>query len=69
MGSASAERAMEVSAVEQYPWGAFVHFRDPNGNGWWCRKLPLAISGAVRLTATRLAAEFALFGEPGDSSA
>jgi predicted enzyme related to lactoylglutathione lyase len=28
------ERGVEVSEVEAYPWGRFVYFRDPDGNGW-----------------------------------
>jgi predicted enzyme related to lactoylglutathione lyase len=29
-----AERGVEVSEVQDYPWGRFVYFRDPDGNGW-----------------------------------
>jgi predicted enzyme related to lactoylglutathione lyase len=29
-----AERGVEVSEVEEYPWGRFVIFRDPDGNLW-----------------------------------
>ena len=25
---------VEVSDVQDYPWGRFVHFADPDGNGW-----------------------------------
>lgn len=28
------ERGVEVSEVEEYPWGTFVHFADPDGNRW-----------------------------------
>ncbi len=28
------ERGVEVSEVQQFPWGRFVFFRDPDGNGW-----------------------------------
>ena len=28
------ERGVEASEVETYPWGRFVYFRDPDGNGW-----------------------------------
>ena len=29
-----AERGVEVSAVEEYPWGRFCFFSDPDGNRW-----------------------------------
>jgi catechol 2,3-dioxygenase-like lactoylglutathione lyase family enzyme len=25
---------VEVSEVQEYPWGTFVYFSDPDGNGW-----------------------------------
>jgi len=25
---------VEVSAVDEQPWGRFVYFKDPDGNGW-----------------------------------
>jgi catechol 2,3-dioxygenase-like lactoylglutathione lyase family enzyme len=28
------ERGVEVSDVQQFPWGAFVFFADPDGNRW-----------------------------------
>ena len=28
------ERGVEASDVETYPWGRFVYFSDPDGNGW-----------------------------------
>jgi predicted enzyme related to lactoylglutathione lyase len=28
------ERGVEASEVESYPWGRFVYFSDPDGNGW-----------------------------------
>lgn len=27
-------RGVEVSDVQDYPWGRFVFFSDPDGNGW-----------------------------------
>lgn len=27
-------RGIEVSAIDDQPWGSFVYFRDPDGNGW-----------------------------------
>jgi predicted enzyme related to lactoylglutathione lyase len=29
-----AERGVEVSEVSEFPWGSFVFFSDPDGNGW-----------------------------------
>ena len=29
-----AERGVEVSDVQTFPWGSFVFFHDPDGNGW-----------------------------------
>jgi predicted enzyme related to lactoylglutathione lyase len=29
-----AGRGVEVSEVQEFPWGRFVFFRDPDGNGW-----------------------------------
>ena len=34
------ERGVEVSGVEEFPWGSFVFFRDPDGNGWSVQQLP-----------------------------
>jgi catechol 2,3-dioxygenase-like lactoylglutathione lyase family enzyme len=28
------ERGVEVSDVQEFDWGSFVFFRDPDGNGW-----------------------------------
>jgi len=29
-----AERGVDVSPVQDFPWGRFVFFADPDGNGW-----------------------------------
>jgi catechol 2,3-dioxygenase-like lactoylglutathione lyase family enzyme len=29
-----ADRGVEVSDVQPFPWGNFVFFKDPDGNGW-----------------------------------
>jgi predicted enzyme related to lactoylglutathione lyase len=29
-----AERGVEVSEVQDFDWGSFVFFSDPDGNGW-----------------------------------
>jgi predicted enzyme related to lactoylglutathione lyase len=28
------ERGVEASEVQEFPWGRFVFFSDPDGNGW-----------------------------------
>jgi predicted enzyme related to lactoylglutathione lyase len=28
------ERGIEVTEVQEFPWGRFVFFSDPDGNGW-----------------------------------
>jgi catechol 2,3-dioxygenase-like lactoylglutathione lyase family enzyme len=35
-----AERGVEVSDVQEFPWGAFVFFSDPDGNRWSVQQLP-----------------------------
>jgi catechol 2,3-dioxygenase-like lactoylglutathione lyase family enzyme len=35
-----AQRGVEVSEIDRLPWGAFVHFRDPDGNRWSLQELP-----------------------------
>jgi predicted enzyme related to lactoylglutathione lyase len=34
-----AERGVEVSEVQDFPWGRFVFFEDPDGNGWAVQQL------------------------------
>jgi len=29
-----AARGVDVSEVQVFPWGSFVFFKDPDGNGW-----------------------------------
>jgi catechol 2,3-dioxygenase-like lactoylglutathione lyase family enzyme len=41
-----AGRGVEVSDVDDQPWGRFVYFRDPDGNGWSLQQLPDWSSGA-----------------------
>ena len=41
-----AGRGVEVSDVDEQPWGRFVYFRDPDGNGWALQQLPVWSSGA-----------------------
>ncbi len=35
-----AGRGVEVSEVQVFPWGSFVMFSDPDGNGWAVQQLP-----------------------------
>jgi catechol 2,3-dioxygenase-like lactoylglutathione lyase family enzyme len=34
------ERGVEVTDVQTFPWGAFVFFKDPDGNAWSVQQLP-----------------------------
>jgi predicted enzyme related to lactoylglutathione lyase len=33
-------RGVDVSEVQLFPWGSFVFFKDPDGNGWAVQQLP-----------------------------
>ena len=35
-----AGRGVEVSEVQQFPWGDFVFFADPDGNTWSVQAIP-----------------------------
>ena len=35
-----ANGGVDVSEVEQMPWGAFVYFSDPDGNAWAVQAIP-----------------------------
>ncbi|HZM64711.1 MAG TPA: glyoxalase superfamily protein [Nakamurella sp.] len=32
-------RGVQVSEVQEFPWGSFVFFDDPDGNGWAVQQL------------------------------
>ena len=34
------ERGAEVSDIQEFPWGSFVFFSDPDGNRWAVQQLP-----------------------------
>jgi predicted enzyme related to lactoylglutathione lyase len=34
-----AGRGIEVSEISEFPWGRFVFFQDPDGNGWACQEI------------------------------
>ena len=38
--SALDERGVEVGVVQEFPWGSFVFFNDPDGNGWAVQQPP-----------------------------
>jgi predicted enzyme related to lactoylglutathione lyase len=33
-------RGVDVSEVQEFDWGSFVFFSDPDGNGWAVQQLP-----------------------------
>jgi catechol 2,3-dioxygenase-like lactoylglutathione lyase family enzyme len=35
------ERGVEVSEVQDFDWGRFVFFSDPDGNGWAVQQIPV----------------------------
>jgi predicted enzyme related to lactoylglutathione lyase len=35
-----AARGVDVSEVQHFPWGSFVFFSDPDGNGWAVQQVP-----------------------------
>jgi catechol 2,3-dioxygenase-like lactoylglutathione lyase family enzyme len=39
-------RGVEASEVDEQPWGRFVYFSDPDGNGWALQELPEWSAGA-----------------------
>jgi catechol 2,3-dioxygenase-like lactoylglutathione lyase family enzyme len=38
--AALVSRGVDVSEVQEFPWGSFVFFKDPDGNGWALQQLP-----------------------------
>jgi catechol 2,3-dioxygenase-like lactoylglutathione lyase family enzyme len=35
-----AGQGLEVSDIQDFPWGRFVFFSDPDGNGWAVQQIP-----------------------------
>jgi predicted enzyme related to lactoylglutathione lyase len=33
-------RGLEVGDIQEFPWGRFVFFADPDGNGWALQEVP-----------------------------
>ncbi len=42
-----ASRGVDVSEVQDFPWGRFVFFSDPDGNGWAVQQIPDYGGGAT----------------------
>ena len=40
-----AGRGVDVSDVNDFPWGRFVWFSDPDGNGWALQQIPTRDGG------------------------
>jgi predicted enzyme related to lactoylglutathione lyase len=38
--AALVEGGVDVSEVQDFPWGRFVFFSDPDGNGWAVQQIP-----------------------------
>jgi catechol 2,3-dioxygenase-like lactoylglutathione lyase family enzyme len=34
------QRGIDVTEIEELPWGKFVYFKDPDGNKWSVQELP-----------------------------
>ena len=39
-------RGIDVSEIDEQPWGRFVYFSDPDGNGWSLQEIPDYSGGA-----------------------
>jgi catechol 2,3-dioxygenase-like lactoylglutathione lyase family enzyme len=35
------DRGIETGDIQDFPWGRFVFFSDPDGNGWAVQQLPV----------------------------
>jgi predicted enzyme related to lactoylglutathione lyase len=40
------ERGVEVGEVQDFPWGRFVFFSDPDGNSWSVQQIQVPSAGA-----------------------
>jgi predicted enzyme related to lactoylglutathione lyase len=38
-----AGRGIDVTEIQSFPWGRFVFFSDPDGNGWAVQEIPRAV--------------------------
>ena len=37
-------RGMEIGEVQELPWGKFIFFQDPDGNGWSVQEAPVPLT-------------------------
>ncbi len=44
--AALVDRGVEVGEVQEFPWGSFVFFDDPDGNEWAVQQLPARAAAA-----------------------
>ena len=33
-------RGLDIGEIQDFPWGRFIYFSDPDGNGWAVQQLP-----------------------------
>jgi predicted enzyme related to lactoylglutathione lyase len=38
--AALVDNGVDATEVQEFPWGKFVHFTDPDGNGWSVQEIP-----------------------------
>jgi predicted enzyme related to lactoylglutathione lyase len=38
--AALVDKGVDATEVQEFPWGKFVHFTDPDGNGWSVQEIP-----------------------------
>lgn len=34
------EKGVDITDIDEQPWGTFAYFKDPDGNGWTLQQLP-----------------------------
>jgi len=34
------KRGVDISEIDEQPWGSFAYFRDPDGNSWSLQQIP-----------------------------
>lgn len=34
------EKDVDITDIDEQPWGTFAYFKDPDGNGWTLQQLP-----------------------------
>ena len=43
------EVLMRRRPIDDHPWGRFVYFRDPDGNGWAVQEIPAGMKSTSRI--------------------